>query len=79
LQVWALDADEGRRVIRHAGEIAGVDPDAEGEWLITASDDLRYGQTGTMRLARRRSWDGEILQISKRPGPDGLPTVPCDC
>ena len=79
LQVWAADADEGKRVIRHAGTIAGVDPDAEGEWAVTGSTDPRYGQPGTMRIATRKSLGGQILQISKRPGPDGLPIVPCDC
>ena len=79
LQVWAADADEGQRVIRHAGAIAGVDPDAEGEWEVTSSTDPRYGQPGTMRIATRKSWGGQILQISKRSGPDGLPIVPCDC
>lgn len=79
LKVWAADADEGKRVIRHAGAIAGVDPDAEGEWEITSSADPRYGQPGTMRIATRKSWGGQILQISKRSGPNGLPIVPCDC
>jgi hypothetical protein len=79
LQVWASDADEGKRVIRHAGTIAGVDPDTQGEWAVTGSTDPRYGQPGTMRIATRKSWGGQILQISKRPGPDGLPIVPCDC
>jgi len=79
LKVWAADAEEGKRVIRHAGAIAGVNPDAEGEWEITSSSDPRYGQPGTMRIATRKSWGGQILQISKRPGPDGLPIVPCDC
>lgn len=78
LQVWAEDADEGKRVIRHAGTVAGVNPDAEGEWVITDSADPRYGQPGTMRLARRQSAEGEFLRISKRPGPNGLPTVPFD-
>lgn len=79
VQVWASDADEAKRVIRHAGIIAGVDPDAVGEWRVTSSRDPRYGQPGTMRIATRKSWGGQILQISKRPGPDGLPIVPCDC
>ena len=78
LQVWAETADEGKRVIRHAGDIAGISPDTEGRWLISASDDPRYGRTGTMRLARRRSAEGEFLRISKRPDPNGLPTVPFD-
>ena len=78
LQVWAEDADEGKRVIRHAGTIAGISPDTEGRWLITASDDARYGRPGTMRLARRQSAEGEFLRISKRPDPNGLPVVPFD-
>ena len=78
LQVWAEDADEGKRVIRHAGTIAGLNPDTEGEWVITDSADPRYGQPGTMRLARRQSAEGEFLRISKRPGPNGLPVVPFD-
>lgn len=78
LKVWAETADEGKRVIRHAGDIAGISPDTEGRWLITSSSDPRFGQTGTMRLARRQSAEGEFLRISKRPGPNGLPTVPFD-
>ena len=78
LQVWAEDADEGKRVIRHAGDIAGVSPDTEGRWLISSSDDARYGRPGTMRLARRQSAEGEFLRISKRPDPNGLPVVPFD-
>ena len=58
LKVWAADAEEGKRVIRHAGAIAGVNPDAEGEWEITSSSDPRYGQPGTMRIATRKSWGG---------------------
>ena len=78
VKVWAATADEGKRVIRHAGEIAGIQVDTEGNWLITSSDDPRYGRTGTMRLGRRKSNQGMVLQISKRGGPDGLPIVPVD-
>lgn len=78
LQVWALDFEEGKRVIRHAGAIAGVDPDTEGQWQLTGTTDPRYGQTGTMRLHRRKSWKGQFLQISKRDGPSGSPIVPFD-
>ena len=78
VKVWAADADEGKRVIRHAGTISGLNPDAEGEWLVTSSDDPRYGRTGTMRLGRRKSGQGMVLTISKRGGPDGLPIVPVD-
>ena len=78
LTVWANSADEGKRVIRHAGTISGVNPDAEGEWLVTHSSSARYGRTGTMRLATRKSGQGMVLRISKRGGPDGLPIVPVD-
>ena len=78
VKVWAADADEGKRVIRHAGTISGINVDAEGEWLVTSSDDPRYGRTGTMRLGRRKSAQGMVLTISKRGGPDGLPIVPVD-
>ena len=76
-QVWAATADEGKRVIRHAGTISGINVDAEGEWLITSSDDPRYGQAGTMRVAVRKMKDGtRLLRISKRGGPNGLPLLP---
>lgn len=78
VKVWAADADEGKRVIRHAGTISGINVDAEGEWLVTSSDDPRYGRTGTMRLGRRKGAQGMVLTISKRGGPDGLPIVPVD-
>ena len=78
LTVWANSADEGKRVIRHAGTISGVNPDAEGEWAVTHSSSARYGRTGTMRLAKRKSGQGMVLRISKRGTPDGLPIVPVD-
>ncbi|MDI9407315.1 MAG: hypothetical protein QM522_11480 [Chitinophagaceae bacterium] len=70
-QVWASSADEGKRVIRHAGAIAGVDPDATGEWLISGSADQRYGRTGTMRVQVRSG----VIRVSKRIGASGLPQV----
>ena len=78
LTVWANSADEGKNVIRHAGTISGVNPDAEGEWRVTHSSNPRYGRTGTMRLATRKSGQGMVLRISKRGTPDGLPIVPVD-
>jgi hypothetical protein len=70
-QVWAASVDEGKRVIRHAGVVAGVDPDAQGRWIISGSADPRYGQTGRMRVERR---SGAIC-VSSRPGPSGLPLL----
>jgi hypothetical protein len=70
-QVWAATADEGKRVIRHAGTVAGVDPDAVGSWIVTGSADSRYGVKGTMRVMRRAG----AICVSKRIGPSGLPLL----
>lgn len=72
LQCWAASEAEGRRVIRHAGATSGVDPDSDGEWQTTGTDNARYGQRGTMRVARRQGF----LKVTSRDGPDGLPLVP---
>ena len=71
LQVWAASEAEGRRVIRHAGATSGVDPDSDGEWLTTGTDHARYGQAGTMRVARRQGF----LKVTTRDSPNGLPLV----
>ncbi|WP_296419530.1 hypothetical protein [Vulcanococcus sp. DEBay_Sum22DG08_74] len=78
LKVWALDADEGKRVIRHAGAVAGVNPDAIGDWVITGSSDPRYGQTGTMRVERRVAGElrQQYLRVTKRSDPNGMPLLP---
>jgi hypothetical protein len=70
-KVWAASVDEGKRVIRHAGVVAGVDPDSQGRWIVSGSADPRYGQTGRMRVQRR---SGAIC-VSSRPGPSGLPLI----
>ena len=70
-QVWAESVDEGKRVIRHAAAIAGVDLDAPGsQWVVTRSADPRYGMGGEMKVRRGR---GGLWMISKRPGPSGAP------
>lgn len=71
-QVWAASAAEGKRVIRHAGAIAGVDPDAEGQWIITGSTDPRYGRTGRMAL---RELGPRSVAVTKREGPNEMPLV----
>lgn len=78
LKVWALSADEGKRVIRHAGSVAGVDPDSDGDWVITSSSAPRYGQTGTMRVEVRAIGEqGEkYIRVTKRSDPNGLPLLP---
>lgn len=72
LQVWAVSADEGKRVIRHAGSIAGVDPDTEGEWFVHIARNSRYGRVGTMRV---KPLGSGAISVTKRAGPSGLPEV----
>ena len=67
-QVWAIDADEGKRVIRNAGREAGIDPDQVGEWITSTTDDPRYGMSDTMRLAKPR---GDYW-ATRRDGPTGF-------
>jgi hypothetical protein len=77
-QVWAATVDEGKRVIRHAASIAGVDVDAPGsQWVTSQSSAGRQGMPGVMRVRRGRK--GAWL-ISKRIGSNGLPEylVPAD-
>ena len=71
-QVWAASAAEGKRVLRHAGVIAGVAVDEVGQWVVTGTLDPRYGRTGTMLVKGLR--DGAI-SVTKREGPSGLPQV----
>lgn len=71
-QVWAASAAEGKRVIRHAGAIAGVDPDLVGKWQITGSLNPRYGRTGTMLV---KGLSEGAVSVTKRDGPNGLPEV----
>lgn len=71
-QVWAASAAEGKRVIRHAGTIAGIDPDQDGQWVVTGTLNPRYGRPGTMAVKVLR---GGYLSVTKRDGPDGLPEV----
>lgn len=71
-QVWAATAAEGMRVIRHAGLIAGVDPDAVGEWVISSSSSSRYGKPGTM--APKELGRG-LISVTMRDGPNRLPEV----
>lgn len=72
IQVWAATAEEGKRVIRHAGLVAGVDPDEKGEWYVHSVSNSRYGKSGTM--APRPLGKGAI-SVTMRSGPNGLPEV----
>ena len=68
-QVWASTPDEGKRVIRHAGREAGVDPDQTGEWGVSGSDNPRYGVSLEVGLF---CVDG-CWSATSRPGPNGYP------
>ena len=71
-KVWAASAAEGKRVISHAAQMAGVDlTDPKHEWIVTGSNDPRYGRTGRMRLDTR---GGKFMRVTSRPGPSGLPS-----
>jgi hypothetical protein len=72
VQVWASSIEEGKRVIRHAASIAGVDPDAEGRWEISGTTNPRYGRSAT--LAPLVLKGGEI-SVTKREGSSGTPYV----
>ena len=72
IQVWAQTAEEGKRVVRHAGEIAGVDPDGVGEWTVHIAQNGRYGRAGTMRP---RALGAGAISVTMRSGPSGLPEV----
>jgi len=71
-QVWAVTAAEGKRVLRHAGVIAGVDVDSQGQWVVTGTLDPRYGRTGTMLV---KGLANGAVSVTKRDGPSGLPQV----
>lgn len=71
VKVWASSAAEGKRVIRHAAAIAGFDPDddTKGEWIITESDNPRYGRSAEVGVKVRNG----VPYVSKRDGPNGAP------
>ena len=73
-QCWAANADEGKRVIRFAGLEAGIDPDVLGEWVISGSSDPRYGQPGSMKVAKVSG----LEWVTSRQGPSGLPLLTVD-
>lgn len=67
-QVWAATEAEGKRVLEHAAQIAGVDLTG-AEYVIGSSKSSRYGVPGTMRVLKRKG----ILGITMRNGPNGYP------
>jgi hypothetical protein len=71
VRVLASSADEGKRVIRHAGAIGGWDPDdAElGEWEVQVTNYSRNGSAGEVGVKVRAG----VPRITKREGPSGAP------
>ncbi len=70
-KVWAATADEGKRVIRHAGGEAGLDPDQVGQWQISSSRNPRFGVSGTMNI----DTTGGYYWITCRDGSSERPIV----
>mgnify|MGYP003323237596 CR=1 FL=1 len=70
-EVWAATEDEGKRVIRHAGREAGIDPDQVGRWSARGSDSSRLGVSDTMRV----DTTGGYYWITARDGSDQRPIV----
>ena len=71
VKVWAASEAEGKRVIRHAASISGWDPDdpAQGEWIVTSTDNPRYGRRASVGVRVREG----ISSVTKRDGPSGAP------
>ena len=70
-QVWAVSADEGKRVIRHAAGEAGIDPDQVGRWEVGGSNSSRLGVSDTMRV----DITGGYYWITARDGSSERPIV----
>ena len=68
-KVWAASEAEGKRVIGFAAAESGFDPNLEGEWVVTSSDNSRYGMTGKMF----RSIKYGDYWLTSRNGPSELP------
>lgn len=70
---WAIDANEGKRVIAHAAAAAGVNiNDPRHTWVLSSTDDPRYGRECTVSPCVYGP-TGKLM-ISKRNGSDGLPS-----
>jgi len=71
VRVLASSAEEGKRVIRHAGAIGGWNPDDpdEGEWEVQVTSYSRNGKAAEVGVKIRAG----IPRITKRTGPSGAP------
>ncbi len=70
-QVWAVSADEGKRVLRHVAGEAGIDPDQVGRWIISGSRNPRYGVSLPVKFAQL---DGGPW-VTQRDVPSGPPLI----
>ena len=66
-QVWAVSADEGKRVLRHVAGEAGIDPDQVGRWEVSGSRNPRYGVSLPVKL---KDLEGGPW-VTQRDGPSG--------
>ena len=71
LEVWAATEDEGKRVIRHAGGEAGIDPDQVGRWSTRRSDSARLGVPASMKV----DTTGGYYWITARDGSNNRPEI----
>lgn len=75
-QVWASTEAEGKRVLRWAADLAGVNlSHPDHKWIVNLSHDSRIGVALDMKtklLADGRPW------VTERIGSDGPPMVPAD-
>ena len=70
-QVWAVTADEGKRVIQHAAGEAGFDANQVGQWGISHSSSSRYG----VSLPVKVDTTGGYYWITDRDNSNGRPIV----
>ena len=71
ITVWASDAAEGKRVIRHAAAEAGIDANQTGRWEVGGSVSTRLGMPGTMNV----DTTGGYYWITARDGSNNRPLV----
>jgi hypothetical protein len=71
VRVLASSANEGKRVIRHAGAIGGWDPDDldVGEWEVKVTNYSRNGRRAEVGVRVREG----VPCVTKRDGPSGAP------
>lgn len=70
-EVWAATPAEGKRVVQHAADEAGVGPLEAGGWSTRLSGSGRQGVPGTMRV----DTTGGYYWITARDGSDARPKV----